>query len=240
MPRTTTLEPIRPVLVVVSLIHLGIAAFVAWFAWRLPPERSEFPAAEATTPMEAKTTSLLQDHAGHWFDPADFTMPAVTAAAPEPPPTPPAEPAANSPAPDIPAATSARYITLSRLNTAASAGQETSTARHDLTALDRLDEALYEAFMRAWQPPNPRLLAAARRTVRLDVSLGPGVTLEKADLAAPSGSPELDLSVLDAAEKVKEVLRSRPDERRALKFPQSLPSPFQNSRYDCRIQFQVE
>ncbi len=94
--------------------------------------------------------------------------------------------------------------------------------------------------MRFWSPPNPDSPTRAPHSVRLDVTLTPNLQFEKVELALPSGSPELDLSVLDAAEKVGEMLRSRPAERTALKFPAKLPSPLANSRYDCRIQFLVE
>jgi hypothetical protein len=109
-----------------------------------------------------------------------------------------------------------------------------------MSELDQIDEALYEAFMQVWTPPDLEQTAPSKRTTRLDISLNTDLALVQADLVAPSGSTELDLSVLLAVEKVAERLRSRLTSADSLKIPNSLPSSFQNSRYVCRIQFQIE
>jgi hypothetical protein len=106
--------------------------------------------------------------------------------------------------------------------------------------LDRLDEALYEAFMQAWQPPDPATIPASKRAARLDVTLDPSLTLITFELSQPSGSTDLDLSIMQAADHVRDRLRLRHHRRDPLKFPQELPSTFQNSSYVCRIQFQIE
>ena len=109
-----------------------------------------------------------------------------------------------------------------------------------LAALDRLDEALYEAFMQAWQPPDPTSIPASKRAARLDVTLDHAITLVAFELSQPSGSTDLDLSIMQAADQVRDRLRLRHHRRDTLKFPQELPSTFQNSSYVCRIQFQIE
>jgi hypothetical protein len=146
-----------------------------------------------------------------------------------------------------------RYITLSRVTSASTSNlappansiqppPPTSAAPNAtaLTELDQIDEALYEAFMQVWTPPDLEKTAPSKRTTRLDISLNADLALVQADLVAPSGSTELDLSVLLAVEKVAERLRSRHMKPDSLKIPNSLPSSFQNSRYVCRIQFQIE
>lgn len=237
-PRTPTLEPVRPALLWVSLAHLLLAVVLTWMTWhatgvsemRLPS--SQAPAASA--PAEEL-----------WFDPSRFDPLIKTAASPLPPAAaapalaPMAEPASSDPA-----AVNARYITLSRLHATmpggTSAPPSAALSARELNELDRLDEALYEAFMRAWLPPDARQLPRDRRSVRLDVTLNPDVTIAHSELAAPSGSSELDLSVLAAAAEVAAQLRERASTGARSKFPAMLPGPLANSRYDCRIQFHVE
>ena len=238
--RTSTLEPLRPAILRVSLAHLLVALVVGALLLRVPAT-SESSSADLPTPTSGRPDAEL------WLHPADFvgTPPKDPQPAPANP-TPPA-PSLTTTAPtassDPAPANSARYITLSRLHNAPSspsAPPAPPLSTQDLSELDRLDEALYEAFMRAWRPPDPARLDRARRSVRLDVTLAPDVTIVKSDLAAPSGSSELDLSVLAAAEQVAALLRDPKSDRVALKFPAKLPSPLQNSRYDCRILFQLE
>ena len=109
-----------------------------------------------------------------------------------------------------------------------------------LAVLDRLDEALYEAFMQAWQPPDPLGIPSSKRSARLDVTLDFAANLVAYELSQPSGSTDLDLSIMQAADHVRDRLRLRHHRRDALKFPQELPSTFRNSGYVCRIQFQIE
>ncbi len=224
MTRTPVLEPIRPALLLVCLAHLVLAGLIAWYVWRQPEFTFLTPAASGGSAPADDT---------QWFDPAEFqsSQPA------------PAQTATTAPSPTAspPAPSAARFITLSRFQTATPApGSGAPLSARDLSALDRLDQALYEAFMRFWQPPAAGSVAPAQRSLRLDLSLNPDLTLTKIELAQPSGSLDFDISVLDAAEKVRQWLSSPPTERATLHFPERLPSPFQNSRYDCRVQFQVE
>jgi len=94
--------------------------------------------------------------------------------------------------------------------------------------------------MLVWEPPDPRWLPPSRRSVQLDLSIGPEISIDSHDLAVPSGAPDLDLSVLNALAKAKMLLPDLRSGRHAIKIPAALPSSFPKSRYDCRIQFQIE
>lgn len=231
--RPYVLEPLRPALIGVTVVHLLLAIIVLWLA----------SGGSTPTPSPPDSSSKTQPPALLWFRPADFQSPLpLTTAAPNPATTPP--PATRN---------ASRYITLSRVTSAStsnlsppanssqpsplsSAGSNAAT----MSELDQIDEALYEAFMQVWTPPDLEQTAPSKRTTRLDISLNTDLALVQADLVAPSGSTELDLSVLLAVEKVAERLRSRLTSADSLKIPNSLPSSFQNSRYVCRIQFQIE
>jgi hypothetical protein len=152
----------------------------------------------------------------------------------------------------------ARYITLSRRNiqpiwesqrdravpsasASAAVGDPQLELDQDLyVELDRIDEAVYQAFMQVWQPPAGKGLAREKRAARLDLSLSYAMEIEEAELVTPSGWPEFDLSILNAVDEVKQLLTALKKGRHAIKIPQSLPSTFRNLRYDCRIQFQIE
>jgi len=227
--RPYVLEPLRPALIGVTVAHLLLAIIVLWLA------------SGSSTPTQAPpdSSSRTQSPSLHWFRPADFQSPLpLTTAVPTP------QPATRN---------ASRYITLSRVTSSStsnppptanssqpspltSAGPNAAT----MSELDQIDEALYEAFMQVWTPPDLEQTAPSKRTTRLDISLNTDLALVQADLVAPSGSTELDLSVLLAVEKVAERLRSRLTSADSLKIPNSLPSSFQNSRYVCRIQFQIE
>lgn len=231
--RPHLLEPIRPVLIGVSLGHLALAALIVWLA------SSSTHSLSPSIPIPSGETAQL-----NWFRPADFQSPL--------PITP--TPASASSEPHHPSPRNAsRYITLSRVTTP-STTHLSQSPNPDLSAtqpsaapdaatmseLDRIDEALYEAFMLVWTPPDLEKLSPSKRITRLDITLNPDLALVHADLVSPSGSTDLDLSVLLAAEKVAERLRNRFTTPDSLKIPKTLPSSFQNSRYVCRIQFQIE
>ena len=227
--RPYVLEPLRPALIGVTVAHLLLAIIVLWLA------------SGSSTPTQAPpdSSSKTESPALLWFRPADFQSPLpLTTAVPTPPPA---------------TRNASRYITLSRVTSAStsnlpppanssqpSLSTSTGTDAATMSVLDQIDEALYEAFMQVWTPPDLEQTAPSKRTTRLDISLNTDLALVQADLVAPSGSTELDLSVLLAVEKVAERLRSRLTSADSLKIPNSLPSSFQNSRYVCRIQFQIE
>ena len=231
--RHYVLEPLRPALIGVTIGHLLLAAIVLWLA------------SDSSAPTQAPpdSSSKTASPALLWFRPADFQSPLpLNASVPTAATTPP--PATRN---------ASRYITLSRVTSASTStlsppatssqpSPPTSVGPNAATMseLDQIDEALYEAFMQVWTPPDLEQTAPSKRTTRLDISLNADLALVQADLVAPSGSTELDLSVLLAVEKVAERLRSRLVKPDSLKIPNSLPSSFQNSRYVCRIQFQIE
>lgn len=238
--RRHVLEPLRPALIGVSLAHLLLAGVVAWFTLGSPGTAG---GTSSPPPVSLPDAASLR-----WFRPADFQtalpLPAQAGA--------PAKPADTAPAREPSARSTSRYITLSRVQSPAAALDQNPNpqispgpARGSLDAatldqLDRIDEALYEAFMQAWTPPALDQPALLRRIARLDITLTPEIHLEQADLVVPSGSTDLDLSVLLAADIVAQRLRARHTSSDSAKFPKTLPSSFQNSRYVCRIQFQIE
>jgi hypothetical protein len=233
--RRHVLEPLRPALIGVSLVHLALAALVVWLASAAGTSSSNTP----PSPPPADSAPSLA-----WFRPADFQAPLPLTLSPA---------STDATPPPAAARNASRYITLSRVTSAStsalvqnpnpslpSPSSATTPDAATLSELDRIDEALYEAFMQVWTPPDIERLPATKRTTRLDISLTPEIALVQADLVSPSGSTDLDLSVLLAAEKVAERLRDRTTSPDSSKFPKSLPSSFQNSRYVCRIQFQIE
>lgn len=232
--RHHVLEPIRPVLIGVSLGHLALAALIVGLA-----------SGSATSPSPPNATPSNASIQLHWFRPTDFLSHLPSSSTSD-------SNLIQEPRPSAPRNAS-RYITLSRVTTP-STSQLSQSPNPGLSSvssiiapdvatineLDRIDEALYEAFMQVWSPPDLDRLAPSKRTTRLDISLTQDLALVQADLVSPSGSTDLDLSVLLAAEKVAERLRSRLATSDSSKIPRSLPSSFQNSRYVCRIQFQIE
>ena len=235
--RTHVLEPLRPALIGVSLAHGILAALVAWLTWDTTETQ---PTTPPEGPRPSENSPSLQ-----WFRPADFQSAL---------PVSPSNISAQLSPPDTNTARStSRYITFSRVPSPPAIDDRPTPNpplpgtspkpvldAASLDQLDRLDEALYVAFMEAWSPPPLARPSNHKRTARLEISLSPEITLEHADLVVPSGSAELDLSIISATEKVAERLRTRSTTTDSLKFPQTLPSSFQNSRYICRIQFQIE
>lgn len=242
------LAPRSTVFLLVVLVHLLVLGGVAW--WVLPAFSTRVSAQIQTTETNPSSATL------RWLHPSAFRVPNST-----PPPfvlhhSPPASVSQEPPQ----AATSqaSRFITLSRRNIlplvrnaspTAPAAESTTLAASNAgllpdknlySELDRIDEAIHQAFMQVWQPPASKRLAATKRSARLDLSLSHSLEIDEADLVSPSGSPEFDLSILDAVDQVRQLLPSLKSGAHPIKIPQSLPSTFQNLRYDCRIQFQIE
>lgn len=228
------LEPLRPALVGVTIGHLVLASIILWLA-------SDSPSPPETS-HQSRSDLAPQDL--QWFRPADFQTPLPLNSS---------APAQVTSTPNQATRNASRYITLSRVSSASNNNLASTASSSQpvpipppvanaatMSELDQIDEALYEAFMQVWTPPDIEQTPPSKRTTRLDISLNSDLALVQADLVAPSGSTELDLSVLLAVEKVAERLRSRLVKPDSLKIPNSLPSAFQNSRYVCRIQFQIE
>lgn len=251
------LEPCKTVVLLVILAHALLIGCATWWA-TAGLTTSQVPALPEST-NQGGTKSLK------WLHPADFraAKPTATGSA-EPQSTTPGEPSPpttvgtpqteSTPLPHLQAG---RFITLSRRNVLPLLQQQNRNAvPGELTAtdtklsslpdpklyskLDQIDEAIHQAFMLVWQPPNSQKPATAKRSARLDLSLSPSLEIEEADMVAPSDSPEFDLSILNAVDQVRQLLPKLKAGGHPIKIPQSLPSTFQNLRYDCRIQFQIE
>ncbi len=95
------------------------------------------------------------------------------------------------------------------------------------SGLDQVDAAIQEAFMENWVAPPISKVDVSRRTARLEVSVGRDGTVVGTLLFQPSGAASLDLSILEAAKKVK-------------KIPVSLPAGFANSFYQLQVNFQID
>jgi outer membrane biosynthesis protein TonB len=93
--------------------------------------------------------------------------------------------------------------------------------------LDEVNAAVQEAFMRNWVAPDIRRVDPKRRTARLEVSLGRDGSILSTHLFEPSGSAPLDVSILEAAKKVK-------------KIPVALPAGFPQPLYQLQVNFQID
>lgn len=100
-----------------------------------------------------------------------------------------------------------------------------SAARRPPT--DDLDDAVVDAFLKAWVAPPIEAVSSHQRRAGLRVSIARNGAVSAVHLALPSGSPVLDNSILEAAKQVTKV-------------PVSLPSSFSKERYDLQINFQIE
>jgi hypothetical protein len=261
MPRrrtTLALEPRQSAVLWVVLVHaLALALLLAW--------AKSAPAPASLISESPSSLSPITDHPLHWVHPATFRIdspPPTPLATTNEPPLAPASPEATPPPPAPSPNPSTqpqpgRFITLSRRQShplLPSPGPDTQAPPTGATIptidttmdaalyaeLDRIDEAIHQAFMQVWQPPSSQALPPDKRAARLDLTLSPSLEIEEADLVTPSGAPEFDLSVLNAVDQVRQLLPSLKSGQHSIKIPQTLPSTFQNLRYDCRIQFQIE
>jgi periplasmic protein TonB len=157
------------------------------------------------------------------------------------------EPPAPTPAPEPPTLPEiTRFVTVShpskkqrsdapaqvaRLADLASLDAEPATSSNQSPPqsprLDDVDRAVIEAFMKTWSAPKPELLAPNERTAHLDVAVNRKGRMLDYKLARTSGSADLDVSVLEAADRIKSI---------AAKFPSDYPS----ERYDFQVNFYVE
>jgi hypothetical protein len=131
-----------------------------------------------------------------------------------------------------------RYITLfhgGRVGEGIVSGNEGGVSQAEL---DALDDFLQRVFMRCWEPPAG--VSGRRLSARLRVLLDAGLQLGDYGLAASSGSELFDQSILRAAEGARDLLRQPGSVAGLGKIPAGLPSQFQKSGYECRIQFQTE
>lgn len=95
------------------------------------------------------------------------------------------------------------------------------------TALDEVDTAVQEAFLKNWVAPPVSKVDPEKRSAHLEVSIGKDGTVLGTLLSRPSGSSALDKSIDEAAEKVK-------------KIPLTLPAGFGKPYYELQVNFQID
>jgi outer membrane biosynthesis protein TonB len=93
--------------------------------------------------------------------------------------------------------------------------------------LDEVDRAIIQAFMREWVAPDASKLSLDQRTVSLDVRIGRDGTVLNFTLPRRSGSDDLDLSVLEAADRLG-------------KIETKLPASYRRDVYEFQVNFHVE
>lgn len=93
--------------------------------------------------------------------------------------------------------------------------------------LDEVDRAIIQGFLREWVAPDASKLTLDQRTVTLDVSLDRDGRVLNFSLPRHSGSDDLDLSVLEAADRLGKI---------DIKLPASYPRDI----YEFQVNFHVE
>lgn len=93
--------------------------------------------------------------------------------------------------------------------------------------LDEVDRAIIQGFLREWVAPDASKLNLDQRTVSLDVSLDREGRVLHFSLPRHSGSDDLDLSVLEAADRLGKI---------NVKLPASYPRDV----YEFQVNFHVE
>jgi len=93
--------------------------------------------------------------------------------------------------------------------------------------LDEVDRAIIQGFLREWVAPDASKLNLDQRTVSLDVSLDREGRVLNFSLPRHSGSDDLDLSVLEAADRLGKI---------DIKLPASYPRDV----YEFQVNFHVE
>ncbi|MCB1210097.1 MAG: TonB C-terminal domain-containing protein [Verrucomicrobiales bacterium] len=223
MPARHSLEPIRASTWLVVLVH-GLLAGGLWYWYQTNAIGSESDNENLLwlAPGDFSTSTLLFSKSASTPASTILNQPLATPA-PASPVAATQSPATN-PAATNPAVTVNRHIMLRRETSTTTSGGNTS-GRLDMS---EVDNAIYEAFYKNWVPSSAALsLPRQQRTAVLRVIVSRAGDIESFDLVSPSGSQDLDDSVLAAGKLVK-------------KIPQSLPSSFPKARYECSLKFFVE
>lgn len=222
MSQHSTLDPIRTSTWLVILVHgLMASGLFYWYQTNAIGSESETENLLWLSPWDFSASTLLFAKTGSAPSSTILNQPLQ--------PSPPAVPAADqgTPTPTLPPASAQtinRHIMLRPEASAAGGGGNTS-GRQDMS---NVDSAIYDAFYQNWMPPASALsVPRDQRTAILRVIVSRAGVIESFDLTTPSGSAELDASVLAAGKLVK-------------KIPQSLPSSFPKARYECSLKFFVE
>ena len=154
--------------------------------------------------------------------------------APEPPPPPPvpqvndvsrfvtvshsAPPKVNK---NLPRATTLLDVAALDESTTGAAGAATGIR------LDEVDRAIIQGFLREWVAPDASKLSLDQRTVSLDVRIDRDGHVNHFSLPRHSGSDDLDLSVLEAANRLD-------------KIEAKLPASYPRDSYEFQVNFHVE
>jgi len=93
--------------------------------------------------------------------------------------------------------------------------------------LDEVDKAIISAFLREWLAPDATKLGLDQRTVSLDVVIDRDGRVVNFVMPRKSGSDDLDLSVLEAADRLG-------------KIEATLPATYPSERYEFQVNFHVE
>lgn len=189
--------------------------------------------------------------------PPPAPVPVQTASTPPAPPPPPPTPVPARSAPPAPETTAAappppaqqavqtsRFVTVSLktrpkdtktapkttslLDIAAldAAGTGTTGAEAGVR-LDAVDRAIIDSFMREWVPPDASTLRRDQRTAHLEMAVDRGGRVLTFKLIQPSGSIDLDMSVLEAADRLD-------------KIGAQLPAGYPKERYEFQVNLHAE
>jgi outer membrane biosynthesis protein TonB len=93
--------------------------------------------------------------------------------------------------------------------------------------LDEVDRAVIDAFMKEWLPPDASKLRVDQRTAHLDMAIDRTGRVLNFKLTQPSGSIDLDMSVLEAADRLD-------------KIGAQLPASFPKERYEFQVNLHAE
>jgi hypothetical protein len=222
MPQHSTLDPIRTSTWLVILVHgLMASGLYYWYQTNAIGSESETENLLWLSPGDFSASTLLVPKTGSAPSSTILNQPLQSA------PTAVPDADQGTPTPTLPTAseqTVNRHIML-RPEASAAAGGGNTSGRQDMSSVD---SAIYDAFYQNWMPPASALsVPREQRTAILRVIVSRAGVIESFDLTTPSGSAELDASVLAAGKLVK-------------KIPQSLPSSFPKARYECSLKFFVE
>jgi len=238
------LEPVRRFVTLAVLGHLVLAAAVWWWiqiqrysaprvadpaqlSWMettdvgstMLEKNPESPSATPEQPKNSTPPPIVirtQSPAPPVSEPEDKPVPkAILIRPPDKPAGGAAPPAATpSPAPTAAPGEVSRFVTVSRLPSAASV---------PAAGLDQVDRALIDSFLKVWTAPR----ASDQRSMLLEVALDRAGRLISFKPVQTSGDKAVDASVLEAADRLEKV-------------GESLPPSFVGERYSVQVRFHVE
>jgi outer membrane biosynthesis protein TonB len=135
----------------------------------------------------------------------------------------------------LPGTDAARYITISHPAPAPTSPPPPGTTLSEMAAqnagtgvhIDSIDRAIIDAFLRVWTPPPANKLPTDQRTAHVEVTVNREGKLVKYKPTRNSGNIELDMSVLEAANRLN-------------KIDATLPADYPHEFYEFQVNFHVE